>query len=80
MQPIFDFVGSNQLVFFIALYVWQFIWKGLSLWRAAINKQRNWFIVLLVVNTAGILEIVYLFKFCKKPLTIKEIKSWFGRK
>lgn len=59
------------------LVVWTLIWKGLALWRASKNDQRNWFIVLLILNTIGILELVYLFRFAKKRMTIDEIKSWF---
>lgn len=63
----------------IALYVvfiWALIWKGLALWRAAKNSQRNWFVVILVLNTIGVLEIVYLFRFAKNKLTLKELKFW----
>ncbi|MDP2649434.1 MAG: DUF5652 family protein [bacterium] len=63
--------------FLVALFIWSLIWKGLALWRAANLKQRNWFIVLLVLNTLGIVEIIYLFRFAEKKLTIKEIRSWF---
>lgn len=49
------------------LVVWSLFWKGWALWRAARNEQRNWFIALLVINTVGILEILYLFVFAKKP-------------
>ncbi len=43
------------------LIIWSIIWKGLALWRAAKRGDKVWFIVLLIVNTAGILEIIYLF-------------------
>jgi hypothetical protein len=45
----------------LALFIWIFVWKGMALWRAAQLRQRNWFMLLLVVNTLGILEIVYLY-------------------
>lgn len=45
----------------LVLLVWSLTWKGLALWRAAKANQRNWFVVLLVVNTVGLLEIFYLF-------------------
>lgn len=56
---------TNRAVF-IALLVWSLIWKGFALWKSARNGQRNWFIAMLVVNTIGILEIIYLFYFSKK--------------
>lgn len=58
------------------LFFWSLLWKGIALWRASRQSQRNWFIALLIVNTFGIAEIVYLFFFSKKKLTILEIKHW----
>jgi len=43
------------------LVVWSLIWKGLALWKAARNNSKPWFVVLLIVNTLGILEILYVF-------------------
>lgn len=34
--------------------------KGLALWRAARNNSKAWFVVLLLVNTLGLLEILYI--------------------
>lgn len=45
----------------IVLLAWSLVWKGLALWRAAKRGEKIWFIVFLIVNTAGILEIIYLF-------------------
>jgi hypothetical protein len=50
----------NPLVI-IAVVAWSLVWKGLALWRAARNDSKPWFVVLLVVNTLGALEILYLF-------------------
>ena len=46
---------------FSALVIWSLIWKGFALWHAAGRQQKIWFIILLILNTAGILEIIYLF-------------------
>lgn len=43
------------------LVIWTLIWKGLALWKAARHQSTIWFTVLLVLNTAGLLEIVYYF-------------------
>ena len=58
------------------LLVWSIAWKGLALWRASKNDQKNWFIAILVVNTLGILEIVYLFAFAKKKMTLSDLFFW----
>jgi len=47
--------------------IWSLVWKGLALYRAGANRSVAWFVVLLVVNTLGILEILYFFLFSKKP-------------
>lgn len=58
--------GPGLIALFGLVMLWSFIWKGLALWKAGNNKQLPWFIVLLVVNTLGMLEIVYLLWFQKK--------------
>jgi len=65
------------IVLSYVLLVWSYIWKGIALWRSAKYAQRNWFIVLLVLNTVGILEIIYLFRFSKKRMTLKELQGLF---
>lgn len=57
------------------IFIWSTVWKGFALWRAARYGQRNWFIAILVLNTIGILEIIYLLYFSKKKLSLKEISE-----
>lgn len=57
---------ENNLWLFILLVLWELIWKGLALWRAAQNKQRTWFVVFLFINTVGVLPIIYLRFFSHK--------------
>jgi methionyl-tRNA synthetase len=52
--------GIN-LWLFIVLAIWSGIWKLLALWKAARKNSVAWFIVLGIVNTVGILEILYIF-------------------
>jgi len=40
--------------------------KGYALWHAAKRSEKWWFIALLVLNTAGILELIYIIFFLKK--------------
>ena len=49
----------------IVLSVWIVIWKGIALWKAGRNNQLIWFMFMLLLNTAGILEIIYLIGFHK---------------
>ncbi len=50
-------------VLFIIFLLWNILWKGVALWKSAQNNQRNWFMVMLVLNTFGILEAIYIFYF-----------------
>lgn len=50
---------------FVIFAIWTLAWKGTALWKAAQNKSKPWFVVLLLVNTMGILEIIYIFFFSK---------------
>ena len=49
------------LPFILVVAVWTVIIKGFALWHAARSGQKGWFIALLIINTLGILEIVYLY-------------------
>ena len=47
----------------LVLVFWELFWKGIALWKAARNNQKYWFIAMLVLNTAGILPILYIYIF-----------------
>jgi len=72
MADLLQYLALNS-PFFYALTFWALAWKGLALWYAGRNRQKYWFIAILVLNTLGILPIIYLFLFCKTPF-LKEIK------
>lgn len=50
----------------LVVVLWTIVLKGYSLWYAARGSQKWWFIALLVINTLGILEIIYLIWFRPK--------------
>ena len=49
----------------VILGAWSAIWKAFALYRAGTRHSKVWFVVLFLVNTAGILEIFDLFYFSK---------------
>lgn len=51
--------------------VWTLVWKGFALWKSASLNHPIWFIILLIVNTLGILEILYIFLFSEINLDDK---------
>ena len=79
-MDIFPFIQNNSAdiylkILFFPIFLWSIIWKGYALWHAAVEKEKNWFIAILILNTAGILEITYLFFFTKNKLKLKDIIS-----
>lgn len=66
-SPLYSPFAPEFLVAFLPLILvvalWTIILKGYSLWYAARGSQKWWFIALLVVNSLGILEILYLIWF-----------------
>ena len=52
--------------------VWTVYWKYHALWHAAKEDEKWWFLGLLVINTLGILEILYLYYFSNKPMKHNE--------
>jgi len=50
----------------ITLLIWILVWKAWALWISARAGSKGWFIALIVVNTLGILEILYIFIFSKR--------------
>ncbi|MDP3875332.1 MAG: DUF5652 family protein [bacterium] len=59
-----EWAEANPLLIALAI-VWTLVWKGLALWRSAELRQKYWFIAILLINTLGILEIIYLFLIAK---------------
>lgn len=70
---------AGFIVLIIAM-AWTMVWTGIALWKSARNNQIVWFIVLFLVNTLGILEIVYLAFFQKNqnkamPVVMQEVPA-----
>jgi len=57
---------TSTLIWLIPLIIWELIWKDIALWRCGRNNQMRWFIAILILNTIGILPIIYLKFFQKK--------------
>lgn len=56
-----------QLISLAVVAVWEMIWTGIAMWKAARNNHKALFILFFVVNLFGIPEIVYIFGFKQKP-------------
>jgi uncharacterized membrane protein len=52
----------------ICLAIWEIVWKVLAMWRSAKNNHLAWFICIAILNTLGVLSIIYIIKHPKnKP-------------
>lgn len=58
--------GNIPAPIWALLVVWDLGAKAVGMWYAIKNNQRNWFIAVFILNTVGILPIVYLKFFQKK--------------
>lgn len=53
--------GTSIIVLFVLLTIWSIVWTGLGLWKAARANDKVWFVIMLLINTVGILEIIYIY-------------------
>lgn len=58
--------------------LWSLFWKGVALWKAARSGENYWFIGLLLINTFGLLEILYIFFFTKGPKGLPQMNSFLS--
>ncbi|MGQ0827137.1 MAG: DUF5652 family protein [Bacteroidota bacterium] len=52
----------------IVLIIWEIIWKLIAMWKAAKNNHLAWFVCIALINTIGILPIVYIVMNRKKNI------------
>jgi methionyl-tRNA synthetase len=60
---------------FIVVGLFELVLKGFALWHSARGRQLAWYIAILVINSAGILPIIYLLFFKKKAATVKSVPA-----
>ena len=54
-------LSTGQVVgLLLIIVVAELLLKGLALWHAARNKHTGWFIVILLINSLGLLPLIYL--------------------
>jgi len=56
-------IPLDRQMWFLALFAWSLVWKGLALWKAAQKGSKPWFVAFMVINTLGVLEILYYYVF-----------------
>ena len=71
-----QWLGASLLVL-VPIILWEMVWKGIACYRAGRHRQKWWFFWMFILNTLGILQILYLLFFQKKE---KEEKPAARRK
>ena len=59
------FKNKTILITLLIVLLIDTILKGFALWRASRNKHKIWFILIMVLESAGILPLIYLLWFTK---------------
>jgi hypothetical protein len=60
MEQYFGSMMAWLIPLIIILSVWELVWKYIAMWKASRNNHLAWYICMAVLNTAGILPIVYI--------------------
>ncbi len=73
-------IPPELMTLIIVISIWSGIWKAIAMWKSARNNQLVWFVCVLIFNTVGLLEIIYLAFFQRdrndsKPVVVEEKKS-----
>lgn len=77
----FENMWFPMMIWIIPFIIWELVWKGLGLWHSAKKDDKGWFIAILILNTAGILPIIYIYFFKDekvkkaKKITQKQVKK-----
>jgi hypothetical protein len=69
MFQYFNEMMPGVLPVVIALAVWEIVWKIIAMWRSARNNDLGWFICIAILNTLGVLSIIYILKQRRKQTT-----------
>lgn len=57
----------NENIWWVGvLALWELVWKGVALWKAAREESKPWFVALLLISSSGLLPIFYIFVFSKE--------------
>jgi hypothetical protein len=73
-QDILALIEENSFLIAVLL-VWSLAWKGVAMWKAARLSHKWWFVIILLANTIGVLEIIYIFFVAKNYIVESEEKT-----
>jgi hypothetical protein len=68
----FGMIAPEVLALLIFLSIIALILKAFALWYAARAGQKAWFVALVIINTFGIFELIYLTWFRPQSFELEE--------
>ncbi len=66
---------NDHIWFILAIWLFDYILKAIALWIAARKEAKAWFILILILNTVGILPLAYIFYFSKQERNNPRVNS-----
>ena len=66
---------ATNILLLSAMTLWNLSWKGVSCWTAARKEQKWWFVALLLLNTLGVIDMIYLFFIARIQDKKKEVPA-----
>ena len=54
------FTNPALMTFLMIAILWEATWKIIAMWKSARNNHLAWFICIALINTVGVLPIVYI--------------------
>lgn len=61
-------IPQEYYIFFIIIGLFELALKGIALWQAAKRGEKGWYISILILNTVGLLPLIYILFFSKKDV------------
>ena len=53
-------LSTNWTIALLVVIIWDLMWRGMALWKSGRRNQPIWFLAILIINSLGILPIIYL--------------------
>lgn len=71
-------LSTPWLIVLVVLVIWELVWKDVALWRASQHDRLAWFIAIFIINSAGLLPIIYLLLHRKDTYKGLDMKASHG--
>ncbi|MEX2054426.1 MAG: DUF5652 family protein [Candidatus Colwellbacteria bacterium] len=73
-EQVLEGLSQEQLALLVLVQLWDLVWKGFAMWKAARKRDIFWFVLLILINSAGLLPAFYLFYISEKTSKKKLVR------